>query len=384
MRHGVSWLLCGWLAACASAPQAPLLRPEALLHDAAFAAPAERIDAGEVFALSEAMKHYLRFEIAPQLRRLGPKRGLVEALYRAGQLKLDYDAATTRNAAEAFDARAGNCLSLVIMTAALAKELRLSVDYQSAWLEETWSRNGGFYLRSGHVNLTLGQRAISAHAGWDPSTLTIDFLPAEEIRGLRTQSISESTVIAMFMNNRAAEALVRGRVNDAYWWAREAVMQAPAFWSAYNTLGVVYMHHGEPRAAEQVFARVLAQEPDNTRVMYNLARLYTTEGRSAEANALYARLAQIEPEPPFHFFNLGLAAMQRQDFKAAREWFEKEVARADYYHEFHYWLALANFRLGNLDQARKQLALAIENSPARGEHDLYAAKLAWLKSYQHP
>jgi tetratricopeptide (TPR) repeat protein len=378
----VLWL-CLWLAACADAPPPAVVRPDELFIDQAFTPASERIDARDVFALSEPMRHYLHFEIAGQLRRSGVKQGLVEALIRPDRLKLEYDSAGTRTAAQAFEARAGNCLSLVIMTAALAKELQLSVEFQSAYLEETWSRSGGFYLRSGHVNVTLGHRTNDGRAGWDPSNVTIDFLPPEEIRGLRTRLISEATVTAMFMNDRAAEALVQGRVDDAYWWAREAIVQDPGFWSAYNTLGVVYLHHEQPQAAERALARVLEHQPDNTRAMYNLARVYTVQKRQAEADALYARIAQIEPAPPFHFFNLGVAAMQRQDFKTARDLFQKEVARADYYHEFHYWLGLANFRLGDYSEARKQLALAIENSPARGERDLYAAKLAWLRSQQH-
>jgi tetratricopeptide (TPR) repeat protein len=108
------------------------------------------------------------------------------------------------------------------------------------------------------------------------------------------------------------------------------------------------------------------------------------QGRSDEAAALYRRLAQLEPYPPYHFFYLGVAAMMRQDFRVARDHFAKEVARADYNDEFHYWLGLANFRLGNLDEARRHLSLAMDNSATRTQRDLYAAKLAWLKSYEHP
>ena len=106
-------------------------------------------------------------------------------------------------------------------------------------------------------------------------------------------------------------------------------------------------------------------------------------GRAADAAALDRQLADLEPHPPFHFFNLGMAAMQREDYRAARDLFAKEVQRAEYYHEFHYWLGVANYRMGDIAQARKHLSLAMENSTSRGDHDLYAAKLAWLKSFQH-
>ena len=46
-------------------------------------------------------------------------------------------------------------MSLVIMTAAFAKELGLRVNYQNVIIDDSWSRHGGLYLLSGHVNLVL-------------------------------------------------------------------------------------------------------------------------------------------------------------------------------------------------------------------------------------
>jgi hypothetical protein len=72
--------------------------------------------------------------------------------------------------------------------------------------------------------------------------------------------------------------------------------------------------------------------------------------------------------------------MKVGDFKTARDLFAKEVDRAAYYHEFHFWLAIASARLGDLEQARRHLAIAVENSTTRSDHDLYAAKLDRLQA----
>jgi Flp pilus assembly protein TadD len=267
------------------------------------------------------------------------------------------------------------------MTAALAKEMGLQVRYHSAWAEEAWSRTGNTYFRSGHVNITLGSRSVDMGAAVpEMGSITVDFQPQEGRSSMRTEVISEADVIAMYMNNRSAEALVQGKIDDAYWWAREAMLQSPGFLSAYNTLAVVYRRHGNLANAEQVFRHVLAHEPNNTRAMFNLAQLLEQTGRQGEAISFKTRLAQLEPTPPFYFFNLGIAAMQKEDFRTARDLFAREVERADYYHEFHFWLGLASYRLGDLAEARKQLALAAEHSGTAGERSLYAAKLAWLKS----
>ena len=71
----------------------------------------------------------------------------------------------TRNAAQAFAARSGNCLSLVIMTAAFAKELGLTVAYQKVFVDDTWARTGDIYLSIGHVNVTLAPRKTDQGGG---------------------------------------------------------------------------------------------------------------------------------------------------------------------------------------------------------------------------
>lgn len=138
MKHRVILALALLLAACASAPPPQPQRIHALYHDELFTPPAQRVDAADVFALSDEMRAYLKGDIARMMRAKGSQHGLFEALYDKGLLKLEYDAAKTRNASQAFAARAGNCLSLVIMTAAFAKELGMPVHYQHVFVDETW------------------------------------------------------------------------------------------------------------------------------------------------------------------------------------------------------------------------------------------------------
>jgi tetratricopeptide (TPR) repeat protein len=377
-----SALLLLALLGCAEAPLAPPLEPRSLLRDDAFAKPAQPIDASEVFAIDDAMRTYLR-QAWPLMRRQGKPKGLVDALYTRGELKLEYDASYTRTASQAFAARAGNCLSLVVMTAALAKELGLDVEFHSAYADETWSRSGALLLRSGHINITLGRRVVDRARGEDARYWTIDFLPEGELRGLRTVRLSEATVVAMFMNNRAAEALAREAYDEAYWWAREGLIADPSFVGVLNTLGVVYQRSGRAADAERVYHALLLRQPKQTQALHNMVQLLEQQGRHAEARPLAARLAALEPEPPYHWFVQGQLALRRGDARTARDFFMREVARADYSSEFHYWLALAQYQLGEIDAAQRSLEKAESLSTSRGERDLYAAKLAWLNQRRH-
>jgi tetratricopeptide (TPR) repeat protein len=378
MRNWSVLLVAAMLAGCASAPLTERYQP--LFSDKLFAAPSERINADDVFALNDEMRRYLATEIAARSLNRGFQQGLIDALYDKNQLRLDYDTEITRNAEQTFAARSGNCLSLVIMAAALAKELGLPVRYQKVLVDDAWSRNGDMYFSSSHVNLTLGTVQTDRVLNYQVATATVDFVDPGSMRGRRLQMIREHTIVAMYMNNRAAESLVRGRLDDAYWWARAAIEEDPRFLGSYNTLGVVYRRHGNLHEADQVLSHVLKLEPGNTEVMSNLVLVLNDEGRVAEAQALARKLEQLQPYPPFYFFNLGQIAMREGDYEKARRMFAKEVDRDAYYHEFHFWLAAALVGLGEFREARAQLILAIENSTTRKEHDLYAAKLDRIRS----
>lgn len=368
------------LAGCASAP--PMPPPEPLLHDAGFAPASVPIDPGQAFSVSPRMQAFLEHELRPRLRNGSSRqRALVDALSQRGRLKLDYDAAITRNAAEAFDSGNGNCLSLVLMTAAMAKELGLNITYNRAVLDETWSRAGDYYFLNGHLNITLGRRLIDEQYRYDVDQwVMVDFLPPRELVGLRTVTVDERTVVAMFLNNRSAEALARGEIDNAYWWARAALLHDARFLPAYNTLGVVYLQHRQPQEAERAFRLLLQRDPQHRQALANLAVALHQQGREGEAATAQRQLAALEDRPPFHYFNLGLQAMQDGRYLAARDYFARELQRDPDYHEFQFWAGVAAWRLGDEAEARKHLDLAVKYSLTRDSRAIYAAKLDALNA----
>jgi Flp pilus assembly protein TadD len=374
MKYLAYLLVCALLAACSTAPL--IETPKDLFDDAAFSAPTDRIDADDIFALSDEMRQYLVNDIDHKVYLNGKITALFDELYQNNRLKMSYDARQTRNAAETFRTRAGNCLSLTIMTAAFAKQMGLPTQFHSVANGEIWDRNQNIDFLIGHVNLTVGEGG-GTHTlpGHEPGKI-IDFAAGVDAHNEWIEDIGEDVIVAMYMNNRAAESLAQNDLTNAYWWARAAILHTPAFLSAYNTLGVIYSRRHDLPQAQQVFQHVLAHEPDNVVAMSNQVQTLGALGRVEESQALARRLAQLQPYPPYFFFNLGLEAMQKGDFQAARNEFTKEVSRASYNHQFHFWLALADYYLGNIKETRKHLTIAMDNSPNRAQHDLYAAKLA--------
>ena len=369
-----------WLAACASSP---MVAPDgaSLFVDTAFAPPSHPIDAAEVFALSPAMREYLAHEIDDRVHQRGLQQGLVDALYSNPnrQLALDYDAEFTRTAAEAFEARAGNCLSLAIMTGAFAKAVGLAVRYQAVQIDDSWGRDGDLALFIGHVNVSIGKKVpIVRMVENSPDWWTVDFLAQADIQRQRTVPVTEERIVAMYMNNKAAEALARGRTDDAYWWIRSAIMQDRGFADLYNTLGVVYMRHGQPAAAEAALRAALDLRTEHPQALSNLALLLHRQAREAEASAVDRQLARLRAKSPFASFNRGLRAYEAGDYAQAREQFDQALALSNDFHEFHYWMALACLRLSDRARAIRHLREAEQNSSTRQQQAAYAMKLQRL------
>ena len=366
------------LVGCASAP--PMPPSGDLFHDDAFAALKERIDPGAALAVSPAMRAYLAENFAKRVGRTDRRRQLFTALQR-GELKLEYDAATTHTASQAFDERSGNCLALVLMTAAFANELGLTVHYQQIVGNDAWSRADQLYIGIGHVNLRIDDPAVHSNFPFtDGNSMIVDFQPAVDLRTLKSRDVPERSVIAMYLNNRAVELFASGQADAAYWWAREAIRTDPEMTGPYVTLGVIYRSRGQSAWAERTLARVAEREPDNVYAMSNRVLVLRDLGREAEAGALAKRLQALDPNPPFSYFNEGIAAYRAGRLEAAQRLFAKEVARAPYHHEFEFWLAVTYFELHDVDRAAVHMRRAKEVSTTRKDHDLYAGKLERLKA----
>ncbi len=369
------------LADCATVPAGQ--DASQFFNDSLFAAPSASVSTGDIFAMNDDMRAYMIGHIGPQMHGGDTRRALFEALYSSKQLKLEYDSSMTRNAAQAFAAKSGNCLSLVILTAAFAHQLGLPVQYQSVFSSQTVSRKDDIIYVSGHVNLSLEQHETGGRVKNSTETpMTIDFLPPRDTAGQHVRVVREATIIAMYMNNRAAETLGEGHIDDAYHWARHAIVQDPTFLTAYNTLAVVYMRHGDLPQAERILKYIVGLAPGDPSPISNLVVVLGRLGRQDEANRWNETLKKIQLNPPFYYFDIGMKAMQDKDYAKARDMFAKEVEREAYYHEFHAWLGAAYYALGDYDQARKQLALAIANSTTTAERDLYTARLRSMTSQQ--
>lgn len=368
-------------AGCAGQPvrQVNPAAVEKLFHDSLFTETMD-FSIAEIFAENAAMKDFVAKEISPKLRQTNRPHALYEAISSKGRFWLEYDARRTRTASEAFASKRGNCLSLVIMTAALAKSLGLQVRYQEIWVDEAWRRAHDMLALVGHVNIVIGDRNWKDSFGRTSEfSLIVDFLPPDDARHLRGTEIDEAKIVAMFLNNRAAEELTAGRLDAAYGFVRRAIQSDPTFLGAINTLGIIYRRHGNLPEAEAVFNTLLGVAPNNTLVLTNLMVTLQDQGRIEESDKLGQRLRQLEPIAPFHFLDLAQTAMSKNEFATAVDLFKRELDRDPGSHEAHFGLARAYLELGNPGGARDHLREAVRLSGTREDRERYSNKLERLR-----
>jgi Tfp pilus assembly protein PilF len=365
------------LAGCAMPPAA--VPPAVLFHDAWFQPPTAPVRPAQAMEASPAMQEFVAREVA-RVRQRGPGSALIDGLLASGRLKLEYDSDITRNAAEAFEARTGNCLSLVLMTAAIAKEAGLRVHYHQVETGGAWARSGTLLMNLAHVRISIARDRLGS---WVPGLpvewVMVDFMPDAASARAPSWELTEARIVAMYLNNRAAEHLIAGRIDEAYWQARAAVETDPDYVDGINTLAVVYLRHGRAAAAVGVLQHAMALDATNRHVLGNLAGAWESSGHPDEAAAVRAQLSRVERVRPFQDYEDGLRAMEAGDYEAARRLFLRELRRNGLqFDELHLNLARVYLRFHDVAEARRQLEKALDVSMTRQRQAIYAAKLQAL------
>ncbi|QIZ75430.1 tetratricopeptide repeat protein [Ferrimonas lipolytica] len=326
----------------------------------------------DIFALNDDMRR-----VAASFRQ-GDHKQLTRFLRSDGELA--YSGRNTRTAAETFASRSGNCMSLVIMTATLARAADIGYRYQLVQSPPVWDRQGGLYLINGHVNIQLNDGNKSNVLNVAGRSTTIDFLPGSQIRGYQVKFISESQLLARYYNNLAADALVEADYSRAYALLKAAYATEPDYQQLWNTLGVLYRRSGQEQMAEQVYRYAIELPQVSNDALYNLALLLARQERLLEWQQVHARLELQRIRNPYYYFDMGENAYQRGEYGNAVRYFSKAIKLADYRHEFHFGISRAYFSNGQLGLSQRHMDRAVELAP-QNEKQRYQLKLVALQRH---
>lgn len=334
----------------------------------------------QVFLLDETAKAFVASTIEPMNNKFDQMEALVKAIFGRSKLNLLYQGDANTVANDTFHSQAANCLSMSIMTYALAIEAGFDVDFQEIMIPEYWTRRAGFSLLNGHINLKM----LAPH---DPNVIIfntrgyqVDFDPQSSRRGLPKKVVSKKAVLSMFYNNKGADAVLQKDYVTAYTYFREALVIKPNFHSAWINLGILYrLNHYYPQA-ESAYHHALALNPDSLTAMENLAYLYTVTGRNEDAGEILAKVENQRNNNPYYHVNLGEQEMEQKHWDQALAHFRRALALDRGKHEVYFGLARAYFEIGELQQSERYLKQARNTARNKRDEEKYQSKLEFLTS----
>jgi Flp pilus assembly protein TadD len=266
-------------------------------------------------------------------------------------LRLKYSLTPTRDAAETFHTRHGNCLSFVNLFVGLARDLGLNPFYVEVTDYQTWNHRAGMVISQGHI---VGGMYLSGELK------TYDFLPYRPKAYRQFKPIDDLTAVAHFYNNLGAEALLAGDEKQAVHLLSVANQIAPRFQKSLNNLGVCRARAGDFEGALALYRKGLEVDPGNTMLLTNMSRAYQHLGRGAEAAKLLAEVEASNTTNPFFYVYMGDMALARGDSQKALDYMVRALRLDSEVPEVHVGLMKVYLALGDLEKARHYLRRALK------------------------
>lgn len=287
----------------------------------------------------------------------------------------------TSVAADTLVSLEGNCLSLAILTHALAKLTPAHVQFELVNSTPIFNLEKDIIERGVHVRTKVYRPETEIENALVNSRpgIIIDYFASRSSRFIGNLSPSEFS--AMFYNNIAAELLAANKISEAFWYSRKALELAPLYAPHINTLAVIHRRSGDEAQAEKIYRYALKLPTDQLVILKNYRGLLQLQGRLQEAIELDRQIAQVDDPNPFIWIDLGDQALEQSRYQSALKYYQRAVDMAPYVHQSYFGLAKVWYQLGNKKKVRALLSAALEASYDPHHDARYEAKLQVLSDY---
>jgi len=283
----------------------------------------------------------------------------------------------TYTASEALALNRGNCMSLAVVTTALANLANIQIDYQLISSSPVFQLRGSVANKGVHIRSLIYKPQEDDYS--TPTGLKIDYFPSDD--GDFVGNISDDQYIALYYRNIAAQRLTEENYSDAYWYTVESMKYDPLSPDAFNMMAITYKRIGDLAKAEEIYLYGIEKADNKLTLLKNYYILLTSQNRLLEARAINRRLLAMDDPSPIHWFNVARISFDANDFNGAIRYYNRAIEIAPYLHEAHLGIALSYYHLGRLRRAERAFSRAIINVNDTSTKDLYQAKLNALRSF---
>ncbi|WP_440876697.1 tetratricopeptide repeat protein [Thalassotalea sp. PLHSN55] len=338
----------------------------------------------EIFALDEDMQALVDNKLSRIYDERKRASELLEHIFESEQINLQYQGGANLTARQAFHSGEANCMSLTIMAYSLAKAAKLSVTFQDVLVPEYWQRDGEYNMLTGHVNLLIRKRIESNKISlMSEEVLEIDFDPYINKKSFPRRAIGKNKIVAMFYNNKGADALANKDYSVAYRYLKAATLIDPNFSSAWGNLGVLYKHKQLDQHAEYAYHKAININRNNNTALNNLAILLRSQGELDVAEQIELSILRKRINNPYYYALLADEALHRGEPHHALNHYKKAIDLSGRVDEFYFGLAKVHYEMGNYSAAKKSLKKALALNKITQIENQYIAKLNFLKQAEH-
>lgn len=361
LNRAIAVVLCAAvLASCASAPHQGLESVPWLDAQFSYEPTLVKVTPQQLFKLDPELEARLAASGLRHESTSFKMKKLVETIFDKDRKGFAYSAGHSTIAAETWRARAGDCLSLTVLTFSVARTLGMNAAMQEVQTPTLYGRAGELDVVNQHVNVLFPHFRGDLMVESTAHDVVIDFEP-DYAAPRRGAALDESGIVARYYNNVAVENMARGDYPVAYAHFKAAIRADPLYVSPYSNLAVLYRRLGREAEAEKLLRHAVGLDGNIDVAMHELHRLLKNQGRVTEASEIEHRLDERRANDPYHWIGLAVLDLQNSRLRAAIEKLNRANDLAPTFPEVHRYLAIAYGRAGEVGKARDEIAL-LENS----------------------
>jgi Flp pilus assembly protein TadD len=286
----------------------------------------------------------------------------------------------TFTAREAFEKKSGNCLTLAILTTALANVVGLDVYYKKVFTPPIYRRHNHVLTTSAHVKtIVLGPEPEEKKLGvvFFRSRTVIDYFPSS--LNDTGEYVAFNDFISMYYQNKVAKAMAANNSSLVYSLLSTAMLQNPLNSETLNALAVFYRQNKLYKKARVIYEFAIENNVESIHTLSNYAFLLSEVGDTTALAQVESQLLDVEENNPYQWYDQGVKYLNQGETWRAVALFNKSVKTGPYLSEGYMGLAKAYFLLGDVERAESKLKKAKELAYGEKERGLYAAKLDALQ-----
>jgi len=270
----------------------------------------------------------------------------------------------------------GNCMSLAILTSALAKVVGLKVEYQQVHTMPVFEKHENVLLSSSHVQAVIYDPTFVEEEGmiyFKKPGIVIDYFPQKS--NIASSKIQKESLYAQYYTNIAAEAVIDEDLDAAFVNASMAYQQNKFSAAVNNLLAVLHKRKGDVSTAELFYKQAISYDEQNLYSLLNYAVLLRYQQRFDELSTIEGEIDKLDDPNPYRWLEQAYIAHRENRNRIAEKYYLKVIEKAPYVKQAYLGLYQIYLKGERIQKAKSILKKGLEWTYAADERMRYKRKL---------